>query len=414
MRRRILLHCPDIALKGRNRPDFQAALARNARCVIASLGLSRDARVAVTRGRLHVETDGLSAAEERAAAAALACVPGISSLGIAVWLPPAEMGKDEATFNWPLLEDTVTDMAQACHAPGRTFSVRVNRVHKALPVNSMAMERRLGAVIRERTGWDRVNLESPDREFQVAAYPDGLYVYPEKLQGIGGLPVGTLGRVVALLSGGIDSPVAAYLLAKRGCIVDALHVTAGTLSGFDPEQDKLGRLVRQLSRYTMRTRLYVVPSVHFDLVLRGEQSGYALVLFRRFLLRAADHLAAHLRVPALVIGDSLGQVASQTLENIVTATSAAERLVLRPLIGFNKQEIIAVARRIGTYEISVEPHKDCCMLLSRNPRTRSEPGRVAQLEAAVIPDYPALLDSTFAEMKKFEFECGRLKASHGQ
>lgn len=406
MRRRIVLHCPEITLKGRNQTAFQNTLVGNVRHVLSSLGLRPE--IGSARGRLYVETTTLPDTEVERIMSALARVPGVSSLGAAAWLPPSDLGHDAATFNWPLVESVLVDMALSVYAPGRSFAIHMNRAHKALPVGTVEMERRVGAVIRQRTGWERVDLKHPDREFNIDAYPDGVYIYPEKHQGVGGLPVGSGARVLALLSGGIDSPVAAFMLGKRGCVVDGLHVAGTTLDRFDPENAQVARLVRQLSHYTQCTRLYVVPYVHFYLALHGNQSGFEPVLFRRFLLRAAEYLSGHLHTMAVAMGDSLGQVASQTMENIITATAATNQPVLRPLIGFNKQEIIAVARRIGTFPISIEPHKDCCALLSRNPRTRSDPDRIAWLETQVLPEYAALLARTFAQSLRLDFDCGRL------
>lgn len=407
MRRRIVLHCPDIALKGRNQRDFQQALLANVRQALAALELTP--RVGATRGRLHVESTAFTDADRARIVAALARLPGIASLGDAVWLAPARLGRDAATFNWPLLEDTVVELAAAAFEPDCSFAVDVKRVDKALAVGSVEAERRLGAAIRARTGWEHVDLRSPHREFHVDAYPDGIYAYPERIGGVGGLPVGTLGRVLALLSGGIDSPVAAFLLAKRGCRVDALHVTPGAVEAFDPESAQVARLARQLSLTCGRLRLYVIPDIHFDLALRGAPAGHELVLFRRFLLRAAAHLASSLRVPALVLGDSLGQVASQTLENLLAADAATDVPVFRPLLGFNKQEIIALARRLGTYDISIEPHRDCCTLLARNPRTRLRADRLAAVESALMGDCADLLARTFADLRRLDFDCGRLR-----
>ncbi len=406
MQRRIVLHCPDITLKGQNQREFQDTLVGNVRHVLDSLGIQPE--IGSARGRVYVDITMVADAETAAMMETLARVPGISSLGAATWLPPASLGQDAATFNWSLVENTVTDMAQAVYEPGKSFAVRMNRADKALPVGTVEMERRLGDVIRQGSGWDRVNLKHPDREFNLDAYGDGLYLYPKKYQGVGGLPIGTGARVLALLSGGIDSPVAAAMLAKRGCVVDGLHIAATTLDQFDPENAQVARLARQLSHYTQRTRLYVVPYVHFDLALSGDQAGYELILFRRFLLRAAEFLSRRIHTAAIAMGDSLGQVASQTMENIIAATAATTLPVLRPLIAFNKQEIIDSARRMGTFPISIEPHKDCCALLSRNPRTRSDPERMAWLETQVVPDYPALLARTFAETLRLDFDCGRL------
>jgi thiamine biosynthesis protein ThiI len=412
LRRRILLHCPDITLKGRNQDDFQRALDANVRHVLKRLGFGW--RVSSARGRVYVEADAAAVAEIETALAALEKVAGVSSLGAATWLPPAETVTAQGGLNWDLLERIVVDMAAAAFRPDCSFALRINRVDKSLPEHSQAIGARLGAAIRERSGWDRVDLKHADFTIHIDAYPDGLYIYPAKHRGVGGLPVGTGGRVLALLSGGIDSPVAAFMLAKRGCSVDTFHMAASHLRDFDPERDVVARLARELSRYTVTTRLHIVPYTLFDLALRGDTGGYELVLFRRFLLRCAEYLAGRIGAGALIAGDSLGQVASQTLENIAAASQPIGLPIFRPLIGMNKQEIIEIGRRIGTYEISIEPHKDCCALIGRNPRTRSRHEQLAALEAALFDDYDDLIRRTFAETLVLDYDCGDLTGQSTQ
>lgn len=406
-RRRLLLHCPDITLKGRNQEDFQDALVRNVRHVLRRSGL--DWGVGAARGRVYVETVELERERVEQAMSALEKVAGIASVGDAVWLRPGEISDAAGTLNWALLEDTIVAIADGVFEPGKSFAVRVNRVDKRLPFKSSEMEARLGAVLRARTPWETVRLKGADQRFQVDAYPDGLYVYPGKRPGIGGLPVGTGGRVLAFLSGGIDSPVAAFMLAKRGCSVDALHVSTFHPAHLDAQGSVVSRLAAQLSRYALNVRLHVVPYTHFDLALRGQPTGYELVLFRRFLMRCGEYLAQHTGSAALVTGDSLGQVASQTMENIAAASKASSMLTLRPLIGLNKQEIIELARRIGTFEISTEPYKDCCALIAQHPKTRSSDARLARLEQELMPDYDKLIQTTFSETLFLEFDCGELR-----
>lgn len=407
--RRILLHCPDITLKGKNQEMFQQALVRNIRHALRQAGI--DWQVGSARGRVYVFAPADAETDIVLAVSVLEKTAGVSSLGAAVWLRPAEMLTQGRELNWPLLEATSVDMALRAYSPDRSFAVRVNRVDKTLPGRSQEIERRLGDVIRERTGWRRVNLSRPDQTFYIDAYPDGLYFYPEKHRGIGGLPVGTGGRVLALLSGGIDSPVAAFMLAKRGCSVDTFHMAAGHPRSFDLDSSVVVQLARELSRFAIRTRLHIVPYTYFDLALKGDQGGYELVLFRRFLLRCAEVLAQRIDAAALVTGDSLGQVASQTMENLSAAGAPITLPIFRPLIGMNKQEIIEQARRIGTYEISIQPYKDCCALIGRNPRTRSEDAHLRRLEQDLFPDYEALIRATFGDELCLEFDCGTLVKS---
>lgn len=404
--RRILMHSPDITLKGKNQEDFQRQLVSNVKHRLQSIGLPWPVRAA--RGRVYVEITGRKEVDVQTALTALKDIAGISSLAATDWLHPKELLDESGQFRWELPEESIVRMAMSKPAFDTSFKVRINRVDKRLPVGSQELAERLGNAIRSKTDWEKVNLNHPDQTFYIDAYPDGLYLYADKIQGIGGLPVGTGGHVLCLLSGGIDSPVAAYMMAKRGCNVDFFHFAASHVPSTDIENSVVGRLAQQASRFCFRSRLYLVPYTYFDLALAGSHSGYELVLFRRFLMRVAEELAVRISALMLVTGDSLGQVASQTIENLVSASQHIKIPVLRPLIGFNKQEIIELARRIGTYNISIEPYKDCCSLIGKNPRTKSRHENLQVLEAAVFSDYERLISDTLNDMTCLQFDCGKL------
>lgn len=408
--RRILLHAPDITLKGRNQPDFQQALVRNVRQHLLRAGYRWYA--GDSRGRICILTPARAEADIQNALALLQRIPGVSTLADALWIPPRQAYTEDRQINWDLLTPKIIDLAASTYRKHASFAVRFNRVDKKLLTTSGAVGERLGAAILQSTAWDKVNLKHPDCTFHIDAYPDGLYLYTGKLKGVGGLPTGTGGRVLALLSGGIDSPVAAYLLAKRGCEVDLFHLSAGHLGAAEIADSVIGRLVRQLSRYMGRTHLHVAPYTYFDLALKGRPTGYEVVLFRRFLLRVAAEQAGRIKALALVNGDSLGQVASQTLENMVSVSRCIDMPVFRPLVGTNKDEIINLARWIGTYEISIEPYKDCCALIAGNPRTRSTHEALVELEHELIPDYSQLLERTLQDMNVLEFAYGDLVTSY--
>lgn len=401
---RIVMHCPDITLKGKNRGIFENQLVDNVRLRLRCLGL--DWPVYSARGRLYIDTSGQAREAVQKVVDVMQTMAGVSSLAAAVWLPPSRLWTTGEQLDWPLLENAMVDMADAAFRPGDRFSVRVNRVDKSLPVRSQDMEARLGRVIIEQTGWNEVDLKRPDRRFHIDAYPDGLYLYCDKRTGIGGLPVGTGGRQLSLLSGGIDSPVAACMMAKRGCSIDLFHMTASHLTGERMQESVVFRLAREISRFSLSTRLYAAPYTYFDLALQDRKSGYELVLFRRFLMAMAEQLARRLGAGALITGDSLGQVASQTIENLTAASSHIAMPIMRPLIGMNKQEIIEQARAIGTYEISIQPYKDCCALIGSNPRTRSSHEKLQQLEQQVFDDYDKMMEDTFRDMEVCEFLCG--------
>lgn len=403
---RILLHCPDITLKGRNQDDFRRRLLKNARDRLALSGYQW--HVGAARGRMLVDIPESERNDIPEVLKMLQCLPGVSSLAATRWLRSTDLIKEGGEFNWPFAEREAVTLAHECFVMDRSFAIRVNRADKALPANSLELGQRLGAAIRRETRWDQVDLTRPDQIFHIDIYPDGIYLYADKLTGVGGLPTGTGGRVLALMSGGIDSPVAAYALAKRGCAVDFFHLSAGHVQQEDLEHTVIARLARRLSEYTGHSRLFIAPYTYFDLALGDRSAGYALILFRRFMMRSAEVLAHRIHALALVNGDSLGQVASQTLENLVSSTRAVTVPILRPLIGSNKEEIITLARRIGTYEISIEPYKDCCALIASNPRTRSRHDHMSSMEQELLPDYEQLIESTLEDMVCLEFKFGSL------
>ncbi len=403
-RSRILLHCPDITLKGRNQNDFKRRLLKNTRERLVQAG--RDWHVGAARGRMLVDIPHHAEKEIPRILSILQRMPGISSLASTRWLRSSDLSLNGGAFNWPFAEAEIVKLAREWYVPDASFAIRVNRADKKLPVNSVQLGKRLGEVIRRDTPWEKVNLNHPDQIFYIDIYPDGFYMYAEKLKGVGGLPSGSGGRVLVLLSGGIDSPVAAFMLAKRGCSVDFFHLSASHMRTDELEQSVIGRLARRLSEYTGHSRLFVAPYTYFDLSLAGRHSGYELILFRRFMMRAAEELAGRIHALALVNGDSLGQVASQTLENLVSASLAVNIPILRPLIGTNKEEIIDVARRIDTFNISIEPYKDCCALIARDPRTRSRHEDMSVMEQEVLPDYDLVLERTLADMHCLKYRFG--------
>lgn len=401
---RILIRYGEIALKGRNRSDFEEALHHNIRHKLACIGLRWPVRRTHDRIYIEIATDPgqpldkiLNEINE---------ISGIVSLAPAVFLAASLVGQRTNSPDFGLIEKRLIELARQCHISEGCFAVQVNRADKRFPATSQQLAQRFGSAILEQSDWKKVRLTRPDQTFFVDIYKEGVYLYTEKIQGIGGLPVGPGGRVLSLLSGGIDSPVASYLMARRGCQVDFIHMTATQVQQTSAQTDLICRLARQISRFTLHSRLFLVPYIHFDLALLDRQTGYELILLRRFMARTAQALAAAIGAQALVTGDSLGQVASQTLENMVTNSRSVELPILRPLISYDKQEIIALARKIGTYETSIQPYKDCCALVSQNPRTKSSHDQVTALENQLLPDYPQLIAATLNDTVSLEFDCG--------
>ncbi len=401
--RRILIRSPEVRIKGRNRPRFREALKRNIRERLGGIGL--DWRVRSLRDRVWIDvpgeqTDGIGRALD-----ALETVFGVELALPGVAIPRVE-GEEERLL--PHLLDVACALAEAAppDRPDAGFAVRVRRRDPAFPLRSQGIAEALGKGILERTGWRRVNLSDPALVVRVDNYEDVCCLSTERRRGPGGLPVGVAGRFLALLSGGFDSPVAAWLLAGRGAQMDFLHVAPGHPHPDDPSVIKACRLAAALSRYTGTSRLVLVPFTRLDLELAGSRTGYEALLFRRFALRCGEEAASRFDASALVTGDSLSQVASQTIENLIAVDAAVSLPVLRPLIGLDKASIMARAAGIGTRDISVEPAKDCCALIARSPRTRSRPGGLQSLEQRLLPGLDDLLAASLRESVVATFAWG--------
>ena len=263
-----------------------------------------------------------------------------------------------------------------------SFRVRARRGSSSFPHSSQDVNVAVGQALKDATG-KRVDLSNADWTCHIELVGNRAYLYNEKIPAPGGLPVATSGRVLSLLSGGIDSPVAAWRMARRGAQVDFVHFSGQPFA--DPSSTRQAtRLARHLSPWTLHSRLWIVEfgPIQSQIVTSAPQE-LRVVLYRRFMMRIAERLAIQEGAQALVTGECLGQVASQTLPNLQVIGDAVERLpVLRPLIGFDKLEIEHTGKQIGTYEISIEPHQDCCVLfIPRRVTTAAKPAEVAKAEA---------------------------------
>jgi thiamine biosynthesis protein ThiI len=283
-----------------------------------------------------------------------------------------------------------------------TFSVRARRADKSHPFGSRELEAHIGSMI-DSAGPARVDLTSPDLRVEIHVLSREAIVFCERIPGPGGIPVGSSGNVVALISGGIDSPVAASLAMKRGCRVAFVHFHSSPFTS-SASQDKVRDLVADLARFGGPTTLYLVPFAELQQVLvRDAPADPRIVLYRRFMVRIAERIARCERALALVTGESLGQVSSQTLANLDTINRVATLPVLRPLIAMDKAEIIELARRIGTYETSIEPDEDCCSyLMPRRPETWTRPEHIEQIERRL--DVEGMIEQTLARVAREKIE----------
>jgi thiamine biosynthesis protein ThiI len=350
----VVVHYQEIALKGRNRPWFIGRLVRNIRTATADLDV---VRVVTKMGRIEIMLGGATAWEP--VSERLRHVFGIANFSRAALVPLDVDGIAQS-----ILGD-LGDMQVA------TFRVSAKRADKRFPLTSPQIEREVGGRIKDAKRW-KVDLADPEFTIHVEALTGEAFYYFGKEAGPGGMPTGVSGRVVALLSGGIDSPVACYRLMKRGCRVIPVHFHSYPILS-RASQEKVRELAAVLTRYQQFTRLYMVAFGEIQQqVMLAVAPPLRVVIYRRLMMRIAQEIAHKTHAGALVTGEVIGQVASQTLENMSTIGSVSTLPVFRPLIGMDKDEITAQAQRLGTFQISIIEDQDCCQLFTpKHPATKA-------------------------------------------
>lgn len=363
-----IVHYHELALKGRNRDYFEQCLIQNIRTALKDIGIRQ---VQNLHSRIRIEIP--PGAKTEVVRDRLARVCGVANFSLGRVIPLQLENPDLEALS-------AAAVAELSAQSFQTFRVTARRADKRLALTSMDIERSVGAAICERTG-KTVSLKHPDVTVYVELLSKEAYCAADKIEGPGGMPVGVSGRVACLLSGGIDSPVAAYRMIKRGCQASFIHFSGRPLVSRASEE-KARDLVRTLTQYQYDSRLYVIPfgEIQRDIVL-SVPAPFRVVLYRRMMIRIAEELAKKDQCWALVTGDSLGQVASQTPQNLCVIEDAAELPILRPLIGMDKREIIDEARRLGTYDTSIEPDQDCCKLfVPPHPSTKTRLDDVHKME----------------------------------
>jgi thiamine biosynthesis protein ThiI len=374
----VVLHYKELVLKGKNRPWFIHALLRNIRHVLADLDVFQVSTVA---GRIEIQfrsDDHWAVARVR-----LARLPGIANFARAVRVPADVDAMAEAI------------LAGLRGQPPRPFRIRARRAEKRFSIPSPELERLIGARVHTELGWP-VDLSDPEVTIRIEILPGEALIILDRENGAGGLPVGTGGKAVCLLSGGIDSPVAAWRIIRRGVKVQLVHFHSYPILD-ETSQEKVRTLAAILSRHQLKSRLYLVPfGAVQQQVMVQVPTELRIIVYRRLMLRIAQRIAERVHANALITGDVVGQVASQTIENMQAIDDAATMLVLRPLVGFDKEEITNEAIRLGTYATSILPDQDCCTLFTpQNPATRAHLDEVRAAEALL--DVEALIGQALRE-----------------
>jgi thiamine biosynthesis protein ThiI len=381
----VVVHYHEISLKRGNRPLFLRHLARNLARALADVG---PVTVRQRPGRIVLDLDEHPRPELVRERAQRVC--GVASVSLGYRTASTLEG----------MQGVIGRLVQGREF--RSFRITARRAFKTYPMTSVELNRALGAFVLERVA-TRVDLEHPEVEIVVEVLPDEAFVSLDRRPGPGGLPVGSGGTVVALLSGGIDSPVAAWRMLKRGCRVVFVHFHSAPYLPVT-SQTKARALIERLTEWQYDSRLFLVPfgEIQREVVL-SVPGPARVVIYRRLMVRIAEAIARREGALALVTGESLGQVASQTLENIAAIDAAAAGPVLRPLIGTDKIEIIQEARQLGTFEISIEPDADCCTLfVPKHPLTRMTPDAAAAAESRL--DIAQLVGSGVAGADLATFE----------
>ena len=372
----------ELALKGKNRGTFE----NNIKNRILNKIKKYDAELVNDMSKLYIYLDN----NAKEILEEIKKVFGINNINLSVKCETNE--KD--------IKNKILEVANDVYEKGaRTFKVEVNRGNKKFEKNSMEFAKDLGAHILINSKFEKVSMREPDVLFSLDIR-EKTYIYTEKIQTYGGLPLGSAGRGLVLISGGIDSPVASFMMCKRGLKLDFVTFHSFPFTS-EKALIKIEELVKILSEYNLKANFYSMNILKIQQAINTKtDKSYATILTRRAMMRLAQKIAKNYGLNALVTGESLGQVASQTLEGLNATNAVVEDLVVfRPLIGMDKLEIIEIAREIGTYEKSIEPHDDsCAMFAPRHPNTKPKKENV-ELEEAKIENYFDILEEIYKEKK---------------
>jgi thiamine biosynthesis protein ThiI len=363
MKTHVIVKTHELALKGKNRPWFMRCLEENLRRATRSTGVERVWRQRLMVGLTLADEDRWPEVKERVR----------DCFGVAKFYRAHDLPRDLDSLK-RLLPGLLEGRSF------ESFRITTNRSDKRFSMNSEAVNRDIGAFVKDLTG-ARVDLTNPDLCVFLDIHSHGILVYFEEVSGYGGLPVGVSGPVAVMLSGGIDSPVAAWSMMKRGCRAHFVHFHSYPLVD-RTSMEKATDLVQHLTRHQDGAELFFAPLAEIQKrIIVSAPPSYRVVLYRRFMVRITEELARRNQARAIITGESCGQVSSQTLDNIAVVDAVAEMPILRPLIGMNKEEIVGMARKIGTFPISIVPDQDCCTLfVPKHPETRARLETVRRLE----------------------------------
>ena len=385
----ILLKLGEIVLKGLNRKAFEQKLMGNIRRRLLGLGKFK---VSCMQSTIYVEPES-GDADLDAAFEALQDVFGIVKISRA-----AACEKDSDAIAKLAIRYLADDMRRA-----KSFKVESKRSDKSFPMTSIELSQYVGGELQEAYPNCTVDVHEPELVVHIEIRDLAAYVHAQPVNGAGGMPVGSNGTAVTLLSGGIDSPVSSYMIAKRGVRLIPVHFVSFPYTS-QQAKDKVVELARILTRYCGKMTIEVVPFTHIQEEIRDKcPEEYFTLIMRRFMMRIAERIANEWNAKAIVTGENLGQVASQTMEAMASTQAVIDLPVLQPLIGMDKEEIVQLSRKIGTFDTSILPYEDCCTVFTpRHPRTRPKVNEVAAAESVL--DVEALVEEAFRGIERITVE----------
>ncbi|AIE61039.1 tRNA uracil 4-sulfurtransferase ThiI [Bacillus methanolicus] len=372
---RILIRYGELTTKGRNRNKFVEKLKMNIKRELRDFP---NAKIEASRDRMYVLLNGENSEE------IISRLKGV--FGIQSFSPAVKVEKDIE-----VMKEAVLDLFKSLYKPGKTFKVTGKRADKTFPLNTDEINNTFGAHLLKNIDGLKVDVKNPDINMQIEVRKEAAYLTCENFRGAGGLPIGSSGKAMLMLSGGIDSPVAGYLSMKRGLEVEAVHFHSPPFTS-ERSKQKVIDLAEKLSEVSGFMTLYVVPFTEIQqLIQKKVPDNYTMTVTRRLMLRITDELRKKYNGLAIITGESLGQVASQTLESMYTINEVTNTPVLRPLIAMDKTEIIGISREIGTHDISIRPYEDCCtVFVPSSPKTNPRRDKVNHFESYI--DFEPLIE----------------------
>lgn len=374
----LVKYAPEIFLKGLNRGKFERQLMNNIKKRLADI----EYEIVVDQGRYFIKAQDVEAAVERVR----------KVFGIVEVCLVTEVERDLTAIKEQVLK-------MVSEIKPKTFKIETNRANKKFPLNSIEASRDIGGYVLHHYGEGlEVDVKNPECLVNVEIREKGAYIFTskDKIKAVGGLPYGINGSTMLMLSGGIDSPVAGYLMARRGVALNCVYYHSHPYTS-ERAKDKVKELAKILSEYAEKVKLYIVPFTEIQMaIINGCREDELTIIMRRFMMRVACELAERNGVQSVSSGESIGQVASQTMEGLIVSTDCADRPVFRPLVTMDKTDIMNIAREIGTYETSILPYEDCCTIfVPKHPKTKPRLEEMRKSESVL--DIEALVNKAIEE-----------------